>query len=113
ALSRSPPPPPAAVPLTRRPPPSPYPPLFRSQTIVSGHSATLVSTPGTRAAGPMVRTPAVRRLSRRPRRGCRIRCPRDRRGQRIRSEEHTSELQSRFDLVCRRLPVKKNGSRER
>src|SRR5699024_9862157 len=36
------------------------------QTIVSGHSATLVSTPGTRAAGPMVRTPAVRRLSRRP-----------------------------------------------
>src|SRR5699024_11465949 len=25
-----------------------------------------------------------------------------------RSEEHTSELQSRFDLVCRRLLVKKN-----
>src|SRR5438067_2992583 len=24
-----------------------------------------------------------------------------------RSEEHTSELQSRFDLVCRRLPEKK------
>src|SRR5699024_12861603 len=27
---------------------------------------------------------------------------------RRRSEEHTSELQSRFDLVCRLLPVKKN-----
>src|SRR5437868_12013517 len=27
-----------------------------------------------------------------------------------RSEEHTSELQSRFDLVCRLLLEKKNGS---
>src|SRR5437868_9946302 len=27
----------------------------------------------------------------------------------IRSEEHTSELQSRFDLVCRLLLEKKNG----
>src|SRR5438067_8070306 len=26
----------------------------------------------------------------------------------LRSEEHTSELQSRFDLVCRRLLEKKN-----
>src|SRR5699024_12354527 len=26
----------------------------------------------------------------------------------FRSEEHTSELQSRFDLVCRPLPEKKN-----
>src|SRR5699024_4788555 len=30
--------------------------------------------------------------------------------QRTRSEEHTSELQSRFDLVCRLLLEKKNGS---
>src|SRR5699024_11965283 len=29
-------------------------------------------------------------------------------GNRIRSEEHTSELQSRFDLVCRLLLVKKS-----
>src|SRR5207249_11941372 len=27
----------------------------------------------------------------------------------VRSEEHTSELQSRFDLVCRLLHEKKNG----
>src|SRR5699024_11997589 len=27
-----------------------------------------------------------------------------------RSEEHTSELQSRFDLVCRLLPEKKNDN---
>src|SRR5437868_11543979 len=29
-------------------------------------------------------------------------------GARVRSEEHTSELQSRFDLVCRLLLEKKN-----
>src|SRR5438067_7450982 len=33
--------------------------------------------------------------------------PLDLRGQRPRSEEHTSELQSRFDLVCRLLLEKK------
>src|SRR5438067_7049348 len=32
----------------------------------------------------------------------------DQAGQVIRSEEHTSELQSRFDLVCRLLLEKKN-----
>src|SRR5207249_6984978 len=31
-------------------------------------------------------------------------------GSRARSEEHTSELQSRFDLVCRLLLEKKNAS---
>src|SRR5699024_12078646 len=31
-------------------------------------------------------------------------------GQQRRSEEHTSELQSRFDLVCRLLLEKKNNS---
>ena len=30
------------------------------------------------------------------------------RGLHLRSEEHTSELQSRFDLVCRLLLEKKN-----
>src|SRR5437868_13646864 len=30
------------------------------------------------------------------------------RGEHLRSEEHTSELQSRFDLVCRLLLEKKN-----
>src|SRR5437868_11388119 len=29
----------------------------------------------------------------------------------VRSEEHTSELQSRFDLVCRLLLEKNNGQR--
>src|SRR5699024_12870734 len=30
----------------------------------------------------------------------------------LRSEEHTSELQSRFDLVCRLLLVKKNNNKQ-
>src|SRR5207249_11441905 len=34
--------------------------------------------------------------------------PRRLQGARLRSEEHTSELQSRFDLVCRLLLEKKN-----
>src|SRR5438067_12081250 len=36
--------------------------------------------------------------------------PRWRHGVSTRSEEHTSELQSRFDLVCRLLLEKKNGT---
>src|SRR5215469_18324929 len=68
--------------LIRRPPLStlfPYTTLFR--------------TPGAapRARPPRSRTSASRRVSGRPRR----------------SEEHTSELQSRRDLVCRLLLEKK------
>src|SRR5699024_12140016 len=40
--------------------------------------------------------------------GRRAAATRDRLAQRARSEEHTSELQSRFDLVCRLLLEKKN-----
>src|SRR5699024_11834707 len=36
--------------------------------------------------------------------------PADRAASPSRSEEHTSELQSRFDLVCRLLPEKKKAS---
>src|SRR5207249_6616315 len=36
--------------------------------------------------------------------------PRERRRSSPRSEEHTSELQSRFDLVCRLLLEKKNNN---
>src|SRR5438034_8194457 len=48
----------------------------------------------------------VRRLSRRARRGARGRAPRER------SEEHTSELQSHSDLVCRLLLEKKKTRQE-
>src|SRR5206468_9823926 len=70
--------------MTRRPPRStlfPYTTLFRSRC---GRARLGTSGPGGRGA-------------RRLRLG--------------RSEEHTSELQSRSDLVCRLLLEKKNGER--
>src|SRR5437868_11169423 len=77
--------------MIRRPPSStlfPYTTLFRSS----------------RSAGPTVPRPRCRRSSHTARPGpatgcCSWRPPR--------SEEHTSELQSRFDLVCRLLLEKK------
>src|SRR5437868_12924645 len=38
--------------------------------------------------------------------------PKDPPGQKTRSEEHTSELLSRFDLVCRLLLEKKNKTKK-
>src|SRR5699024_12792648 len=84
------------------PPPSstlfPYTTLFRS-----------AGRPGPRGGPPPAsgRGPAVRR---RVRRGSRPAPSPARRSARapLRSEEHTSELQSRFDLVCRLLLEKKN-----
>src|SRR5699024_11332020 len=73
----------------------------------------------TRRSSDLCRSGSVRRRAGRGRRGCRStgrharpRSPpqsRARRGRRhrSRSEEHTSELQSRFDLVCRLLLEKK------
>src|SRR5437868_11320330 len=74
--------------ILRRPPSStlfPYTTLFRSGSACGARSAH------TRSAGWAA--PARGSSSRRPRRE--------------RSEEHTSELQSRFDLVCRLLLEKK------
>src|SRR5437868_12110672 len=77
--------------LIRRPPRStlfPYTTLFRS---VSGAA----TSPMAKASGPslsmIVPLPWARAIT-----------------VRVRSEEHTSELQSRFDLVCRLLLEKKN-----
>src|SRR5258707_7446113 len=71
--------------MIRRPPRStlfPYTTLFRSLRWISRRTASGSS-----------RWPSVRRHSH---------------GQRLRSEEHTSELQSRQYLVCRLLLEKKN-----
>src|SRR5205809_5661872 len=76
-----------------RPPPSstlfPYTTLFRSGLLSQGQTSR--PDPGSSAAD--ARTVAVDRG--RPAAGCR-------------SEEHTSELQSRLHLVCRLLLEKKN-----
>src|SRR3712207_8681600 len=83
--------------MIRRPPRStlfPYPRLFRSleRAVVvglhdRGHPLRRVSTPAGRAGTVLDRRPGPR------------------------SEEHTSELQSRQYLVCRLLLEKKNDSR--
>src|SRR5687768_18550341 len=86
--------------MIRRPPRStlfPYTTLFRSRTRSPGRSAV-------RSAAGSAR--ALRACRRRP-------APRGGRGagsarRRRRSEEHTSELQSRLHLVCRLLLEKKN-----
>src|SRR5207249_9991184 len=61
------------------------------QKPIGGHDAQRL-TEHTRDAGVHIETAARRKLE-----------PGERRGRRWRSEEHTSELQSRFDLVCRLL----------
>src|SRR2546428_10297376 len=90
--------------MIRRPPRSPlfpYPTLFRSIDLyrrdakgtksLLAHLAAVSFFPTT-LAGPITRVSSARRaLSERT----------------IRSEEHTSELQSRSDLVCRLLLEKK------
>src|SRR3712207_7540393 len=82
--------------MIRRPPRStlfPYTTLFRSPL-------------GERDAQPQEREPLDRGVARRAREGRRAR-PRG--GAALRSEEHTSELQSRQYLVCRLLLEKKNS----
>src|SRR2546422_7481536 len=71
--------------MIRRPPRStlfPYTTLFRSRV----EPARFVSEPGGFTACPLDRSPKLRH---------------------VRSEEHTSELQSRLHLVCRLLLEKK------
>src|SRR5689334_24507592 len=85
-----------------RPPPStlfPYTTLFRSVCI--GNFA-----PYFRGAGSRIQKIAdIRNLA--GKLAIRIRVHRDERGLADRSEEHTSELQSQFHLVCRLLLEKK------
>src|SRR5690349_24247771 len=85
--------------MIRRPPRStlfPYTTLFRSRAV--GEDAALhAGHARTRPAVPILLT-AVRRAAGMDRR--------------IRSEEHTSELQSRRDLVCRLLLEKKKKNKK-
>src|SRR2546429_5971548 len=86
--------------MIRRPPRStlfPYTTLFRSFSIDSG------ITFSTSSIAVSFRTPLGF-----PRESLRIRPPGGK-AQRGRSEEHTSELQSRLHLVCRLLLEKKNN----
>src|SRR5437773_6341394 len=89
----------------RLPPPSsstlfPYTTLFRSQILCSHHRVRLAILHGltsspTHHRDPLVAVPRIRRRHL------------DNRAANVRSEEHTSELQSHHDLVCRLLLEKK------
>src|SRR5258707_11007424 len=89
--------------MIRRPPRStlfPYTTLFRS------HSFDRPARDGPRTAGPLAAGLGVLGLSAGGHRGdCAVRAA-------GRSEEHTSELQSRQYLVCRLLLEKKKKKRE-
>src|SRR5207247_8107841 len=103
-------------PTTRRPPSatlSPYTTLFRSEGVTVVGSAA-----DGRRGGKHERDRHAPRARRRP--GARGKARNDsahdsgragaRRHRRPRSEEHTSELQSRVDLVCRLLLEKKKDT---
>src|SRR5207249_9631102 len=99
--------------ILRRPPSTtlfPYTTLFRSRTVPARRTCSSRST-------------SVPRASRRERGSTRSSCASSerRRGSRCaatgpacrsRSEQHTSELQSRFDLVCRLLLEKKKKKQQ-
>src|SRR5438105_9584737 len=89
--------------MIRRPPRStlfPYTTLFRSRrATVDLPTATEPATPITKGVR-WARSPRKSLVAR-----CRLRATSDR------SEEHTSELQSRVDLVCRLLLEKKKKKR--
>src|SRR2546422_3706886 len=88
--------------MIRRPPRStlfPYTTLFRSLGVPAGQIAHRVDRRPRRGREEEVLRHAGRLRARQPRRG--------RAEERSRSEEHTSELQSRLHLVCRLLLEKK------
>src|SRR2546427_8709597 len=99
--------------MIRRPPRStlfPYTTLFRS------HASILIHSQGSsRSYTPIQARPEAKGSMQKRTRGCAFSLPRLRRHQcpaitklsRCRSEEHTSELQSQSNLVCRLLLEKK------
>src|SRR5699024_11578825 len=77
----------------------PYTTLFRSSASFFSKRTSIVSFVSLTAASALTSFRSVTlSLSSQP---CKV----------FRSEEHTSELQSRFDLVCRLLLEKKNANR--
>src|SRR2546429_3723814 len=92
--------------MIRRPPRStlfPYTTLFRSVNTVSAHTNVIARAKTTRRQD-------IRELRVRSARGTPAQ-PSHTREER-RSEEHTSELQSRLHLVCRLLLEKKKSNKE-
>src|SRR5256885_12826093 len=88
--------------MIRRPPSSPlfpYPPLFRSQDVDAGdrRAVAVAAHAGERGGAQPARAPPDRAYHEAVVERARVR-----------SEEHTSELQSPCNIVCRLLLEKKN-----
>src|SRR2546430_11328724 len=101
--------------MIRRPPRStlfPYPTLFRSRTQLARYGL-MVGDLQNLIAMALGAEPVTTTVEGRERYTVSIRYPRDYRSDPhaiARSEEHTSELQSQSNLVCRLLLEKKNTS---
>src|SRR5438034_3626849 len=100
-----------------RPPPNstlfPYTTLFRSRPrriLLRWEGAVRVARQGPAVPRPLS-TVAARRVARVERRRIALRCRKTALTSGARSEEHTSELQSHSDLVCRLLLEKKKEKR--
>src|SRR3712207_8860780 len=96
--------------MIRRPPRStlfPYTTLFRSESFPTATSTTASPAPTTSTSSP---SPPPSSPSPAPTSGAAISSGLAHRGAAPRSEEHTSELQSRQYLVCRLLLEKKNNN---
>src|SRR5207247_9728172 len=88
------------------PPLFPYTTLFRSAYASCNGLVKRVRIPGRSADGWILTDGRKRTLGLLP--PSSATAPSERHRSSVRSEEHTSELQSRVDLVCRLLLVKKN-----
>src|SRR5699024_11515084 len=91
------------------PSPFPYTTLFRSGSEETASASSRGEAPSARTASASTRCSSGRVRADRARRAEVAPAARAASGP-IRSEEHTSELQSRFDLVCRLLLEKKHNT---
>src|SRR2546430_7861627 len=102
--------------MIRRPPRStlfPYPPLSRSHAAITAKSATTPqANHGLENCWPQVNLCRSRMKTARPAKTLTMPRPKTL-ASRIRSEEHTSELQSQSNLVCRLLLEKKKQPQSR
>src|SRR5207249_10915479 len=101
--------------ILRRPPPPPlfpYTTLFRSDPVLPERLRDLAALWDAVDAPLLAETPALRSPAGLLLDAATALERHSALGRALRSEEHTSELQSRFDLVCRLLLEKKNKHTE-
>src|SRR5688572_32169597 len=96
--------------MIRRPPRStlfPYTTLFRSRRLLDGYPRTVRASHEREVLRDRRRSLQPRDVRRCPQRSRGVRAASRKQTRSLRSEEHTSELQSQSNLVCRLLLEKK------